>query len=137
MKSTTQFDAFEDRRMYPRLNLQIPVRVKCQNNVYVNARLHDISPDGLQLRCDQTSAELIHPSGEYIVENNLATVTVGFNLPQNDERSEIIVQCSICHFTLLTSGESNEVVFGLLFKQFKDNCRQRIKLFFISEMEPG
>jgi PilZ domain-containing protein len=136
MKSAPQFERLEDRRKYPRLKLQIPVQVQNQNGKRVAAILYDISPDGLQLRCDRKIADIIHPGGKQIAETDQPSVTVGFNLLQNGTNTEIIVRCSICYFALLTSSENNEVAFGLCFRQFKGKCLQHIKQFFLSEMEP-
>jgi hypothetical protein len=136
MNSDTQFEALDEKRKYPRLNLHIPVKVQYAHGEFVEATLHDISPDGLQIRCDPSTAGIIYPSGRYILEDNQPSVTVGFSLHKQGEKEEIIVKCSICYFALLTGGECKEVAFGLHFKQFKGNCLQQIKQFFISEMEP-
>ena len=137
MKPAVQFDSFEDKRKYPRLKLHIPVKVQSQNGKCVNAKLYDISPDGLQIRCDQEMARVIHPGGKQIPENDQPSVTVGFNLLHNGTNTEIIVRCSICYFALPASGANNEYAFGLRFRQFKGKCRQHIKRFFLSEMEPA
>ncbi len=137
MKPATQLKSFEDRRKYPRLRLDIPVKVKYQSDKFVEARLYDISPDGLQIRCDQPTAGLIHPSGKPIPEHAQPSVLIGFTLPANNENSEIIVKFSIWYFALLTDGAINEVAFGLCFRQFKGDCRQRISQYFLSEMEPA
>jgi c-di-GMP-binding flagellar brake protein YcgR len=137
MKSSSQFESFENRRKYPRLNLHIPVKVQSQNGKCVSAKLYDISPDGLQIRCDQEVAGVIHPGGKQIKEGEQPKVTVGFNLLLNGKNTEIIVRCSMCYFALLTNGENNEVAFGLRFRKFKGKCLQHLKQFLLSEMEPA
>ncbi|MFT5134531.1 MAG: hypothetical protein ACI9SC_003010 [Gammaproteobacteria bacterium] len=113
----------------------MPVKVQYENGKYVKANLHDLSPDGLQIRCDQDTANKIHPAQTQILKNAQPSIVVGFSLPKTDVNIEIIVKCSICYFGLLPPGTSNEVAFGLQFKQFSGDCRQHIKKFFLSEME--
>ena len=135
MNPIAEFEAYENRRSYPRLNLLVPVKVQYENGKYAKAELHDISPDGLQIRCDQETANKIHPAQTRILKNAQPSIVVGFSLPQTDVNTEIIVKCAICYFALLTTDTSNEVAFGLQFKQFSGDCRQQIKKFFLSEME--
>jgi len=135
MKSRTEHESFEDKRKYPRLIMRSLVKLQYQAGGYVDAKLHDISPDGIQLRCDRDSARLIHPSGEQIKGQQKPRVSVTFNLIQNDDSSRIIVSCSICYFAALTDG-SNEMAFGLQFRKFEGDSLRLIKRFFLSEMEP-
>ena len=137
MNSQTQYESFENRRKYPRLIMQIPVKVQNQHGLNLDARLHDISPDGLQIRCEQESAELIHPGGKQITKNTQASVVIGFRLPQNEASIEIIVRCSICYFVVLEDSGPDEVAFGLQFRQFEGDSLRHIKQFFLSEMEPA
>ncbi len=137
MKSRSQYESFEDRRKYPRLIMNLPVKVKNQQGRYIEAKLHDISPDGLQLRCNRKTAELIHPGGRQIVDDAQPSIGVGFNLTVNEQSREIIVRCSVCYFVLLEDNESDEAAFGLCYRQFKGESLRHIKEFFLSEMEPA
>lgn len=47
MNSASQCEVKEDKRKYPRLVLQIPVKVHIENGLYADASLHDLSPEGL------------------------------------------------------------------------------------------
>ena len=59
MNSTSPCEVKEDKRKYPRLVLQIPVKVHIEQGYYADAFLHDLSPDGLQIRCGQETAREI------------------------------------------------------------------------------
>ena len=66
MKSASQCEVKEDKRKYPRLVLQIPVKVHIENGLYADSSLHDLSPEGLQIRCDQETTYEIDTFGKKI-----------------------------------------------------------------------
>ena len=136
MNSTSQFEVKEDKRKYPRLVLQIPVKVHIENGLYADASLHDLSPDGLQIRCDQETAHEIDTFSKKNLFKNRPSISVKFALPRTNNNTGIVVRCSICYFVSLPLKENDDVAFGLQFRQFSGDSLQQIKRFFLSEMEP-
>ena len=136
MNSTSQCEVKEDKRKYPRLVLQIPVKVHIEQGLYADAFLHDLSPDGLQIRCGQETAREIDTISKKNLFKDRPSISVEFALPRTNNNTEIVVKCSICYFAPLPSEENEDVAFGLQFRQFSGDSLQQIKDFFLSEMEP-
>lgn len=138
MAALRQLAAYEERRKYPRLKINLPVRVRRNQGKQVNAMIYDLSPDGLQVRCTRQTAGLVHPVDRNIDMDNKPVVVVAFNIPHHKGKKEIIARCKICHMILLDQGpNSEEIAFGMKFTRFKDNCEKYISQFFIQEMEPA
>tara|TARA_B100000809_G_C14636880_1_gene350693 strand:- start:65 stop:478 length:414 start_codon:yes stop_codon:yes gene_type:complete len=137
MKSINNSDDFEDRRKYPRLTICVPVKVYFDPGKYAEAWLQDMSPDGLQIRCDKELANKINATGEGTLGKKKPSLIVEFVLPHQNSDSKIIAQCSICYSTALPPESNHEIAFGCLFKQFKGDCLTHIKDFFLNELEPA
>ena len=136
MNSTSQIEVKDDRRKYPRLVLQIPVNVHIEYGKYADACLYDLSPDGLQIRCDQETANQIDTLSKKNLYKDKPSITVEFALPQTNNRAVIVVKCSICYFSPLPAKANDDVALGLQFRQFSGDSLQQIKDFFLSELEP-
>lgn len=50
-KTINLYDMYEEKRDYPRVSVNSLAVVHKQDEYDVNVILHDISPDGVQLRC--------------------------------------------------------------------------------------
>lgn len=127
--------SFDDRRKYPRLQIHLPIKIRTKPGKYVHAKIFDLSPDGLQIRCDRDTGQLIHPVEEAIDFDNKPIVVVAFNIPHHKGEKEIIVRCKICYKKLLNQG--SKVAFGVKFTCFKENCDKYISQYFAYEMEPA
>ena len=135
MKAANQYEVFENRRKYPRLVLLVPVKVCLQAGVDVDAQLHDISPDGMQIRCNEEIATRIKDGCTRSGEKNRPSILLEFELPGSGSSIKIDVECSICYAVTLKGESSNNIAFGLQFKQFKGKSLQQIKEFFLNELE--
>ncbi len=56
----------KDRRALPRVNLGCPGKVILPGGDVVNVMIHDLSRDGLQIRCGKKAAHAINPEGKAI-----------------------------------------------------------------------
>ena len=135
--NASQNKTFEDRRKYPRLILQIPLKVHIGNGLYALACLHDISPDGMQIRCNKQTEGQIHAIAKIREGREKPSIMVEFKLPNDPTNEAIVVKCRICYFGPLTAGAKDDVAFGLQFAQFSGTSLKKIKHFFLSEMEPA
>ena len=117
------YDIHERRRKYPRVVTQQPVEIKYRTKT-LQATVYDISPDGLQIRCNRNTMFAIHPSGEFIRKNNAPLIDVVFSLPIGKSHRQIKATCTIYYFVLLPEEKYKDVAFGVQFKKFKGNsCR--------------
>lgn len=119
------------------MQISLPVKIRSHTGKSIKALIYDMSPDGLQIRCDKETAKLIHPIDKNIDGDKKPVVVVAFTIPHHKGEREIVSRCKICHFIILDQDSKNEVVFGLKFTGFKDNCDKFISQFFIQEMEPS
>ncbi len=56
-------DKLDEQRRYPRLELGIPVAFRNASGQHCVAKLVNIAPDGIQIRCNTATAQILHPSG--------------------------------------------------------------------------
>ena len=81
---------FEKQRQYPRVKLSCSAKIGLKSKQIIPVLLHDISPCGVQIRCDPNAAKLINPKGSAVVEDKI-TVVVQIEL---DSRTVGLVQNS-------------------------------------------
>jgi hypothetical protein len=115
-KTINLYDLYEEKRAYPRVKVNALAVLNKKDEWEVNAIVHDISPDGIQLRCNRKSAHVIHPTGKLITEKTAPEVTLKFSLPIEGKEKEVIVQSKIYYFSII---EIDVVAFGIKFKQFE------------------
>jgi len=138
MNHTHQYELYEERRKFPRIRIDIPIQIQYEKGKFVHARIYDISPDGVQFRCDQMTAQLLHPSGKLIEEDKKPSVFVIFITPYKKVKKEIIVRCQIFYFTLLRGKhiKNRNVAFGLKFNKFEGDGGKYVGWFIYNEMNP-
>lgn len=138
MNNTHQYESYEERRKFPRIRIDIPMQIQYDKTKFVHTRIYDISPDGIQFRCDQKTAQLLHPSGKLIEEDKKPSVIVIFTVPYKKVKKEIIVRCQILYFTLLSGKhiENENIAFGLKFNKFEGNSGKYAGWFIYNEMKP-
>jgi hypothetical protein len=93
------YDRHEKRRKYPGVIIQQPVEIKHKTKI-LKATVYDISPDGLQIRCNRETMYAIHPGGEFIRKNNAPLIDVVFSLPIGKSHRQIKATCIIYYFVL-------------------------------------
>jgi hypothetical protein len=91
------YEIHEKRRKYPGIVTQQPVEIKYKTKT-LQATVYDISPDGLQIRCNRNTMREIHSSGEFIRNNNAPLIDVVFSLPIGESHRQIKVACVIYYF---------------------------------------
>ena len=131
-------DYYESPRKYPRVELDVPGVVLCKDQLLINMKVYDISPDGLQVRCTRKEAQLLNPDGKKISPLDNIMVSAMFSLPIDHHYKKIQVICNVYYFTLLQDTESDEdVVFGLKFKKFNADCGKYVERYIEQQLEPA
>lgn len=126
-------EVYEAQRKYPRLVLDAPATLVKANEEMVEVILHDLSIDGLQIRCDRQIAGIIHPSGKFIKPGRGPLVRVSFKLQVGLEPSEVMARCRIFY---LTGIGGNEFAFGLKFCGFAGNGAADVEHYIMRKIEP-
>lgn len=128
---------YEEQRNYPRLRLDVPVIILCADRQLVEGRVFDISPDGLQIRCNREAALTINPGAKQINPMDKVMVSTIFSLPSNAGNKQIKVISNIYYFTLINDGSEEDVAFGLKFKKFDGTCGRYVDQYIMRELEPA
>lgn len=138
MSALQEFLAFDEGRKYPRLKIDLPIKIGWQSGRKFNARIYDLSPDGMQFHCDKATAEMIYPenisTGQ---ENKKPEVVISFNIPHPDGEKEIVVRSQICQICAMDYLPEGMIALGSRFIHFKDHCESFINQYLLSEMEPA
>ena len=126
-------DALEGRRKYPRIVIDAPVSIKPEKTTAVTAMVHDISIDGIQVRCDRGTTKQLHPTGKFIKEGNGSLVEVKFDLPFKARPEPVAITCQLYYFTVISK---TEFAFGLLFRKFADRSSVLVDRFIMEQIIP-
>ncbi|TAJ94455.1 MAG: PilZ domain-containing protein [Gammaproteobacteria bacterium] len=126
-------EVYEAQRKYPRLALDEPATLVKANEEMVDVMIHDLSIDGLQIRCDRQTAGIIHPSGKFIKPGRGPLVRVRFKLQVGLEPGEVVARCRIFY---LTGIGGNQFAFGLKFTGFAGNGAAEVERYIMRRIEP-
>ena len=129
------YEHYEEARKYPRIRMKLPVQLYVDDCEY-NASIFDVSPDGLQVRCNRETAAGINPKGKKINPDDNIIVKAVFSLPIKNESKQISVSCKLYYFVLLSDEKEEDIAFGLQFKKFDGNTVKYIGRHILSELEP-
>ncbi len=131
-KSKSQ-EHHEDRREYPRIVIDTPVNIlyKMQQ---LEARIHDISPDGLQIRTDSESLEKINPGNENFTDTNAPLLEVTFRIKLFEMDMRINALCEMYYSNPIEDDKDKDVACGLRFINFEGDGSLQIEAFITQEM---
>lgn len=133
-KIISLYDMYEEKRGYPRVSVNTLAEVHKQDEYDVSMIVHDISPDGVQLRCNRKTAYTIHPTGKFLTDKTALEVVLKFNLPIDNKEKEVIVHSKIYYFTIIAT---DVVAFGAKFKKFEKFTRRYLQNFIMESMIPA
>jgi hypothetical protein len=132
-KTINLYDMYEEKRDYPRVGVNTLAGVHKKDEYDVNVILHDVSPDGVQLRCDRKTAYIIHPDGKFITNKTAPEVVLKFALPIDDKEKDVIAQVKIYYFTIIAT---DVVAFGAKFKKFEKFTQRHVDDYITQSIVP-
>jgi PilZ domain-containing protein len=121
----------EEKRDYPRIILDSPVNILYKLH-QLEARIHDISPDGLQIRADSDSLMKINPENEEFTEANAPLLDITFCLKLYEMDMRINALCKIYYSNI--SLDDKDVAYGLKFINFEGDGSSQLEAFITQEM---
>jgi len=124
----------EQRRAYPRVRLRIPVQVGLPGGQVACARIYNLSPDGLQIRCDPITARRIHPSGNPIRDGSGPKVMVAMRLKKGSDVCTLVLRCKVFY---LLAETPKEIIIGLEFEELDAAQRDTIDAVMSASLEPA
>ena len=125
----------DDPRAYPRIKVRdATAELVLADSKRLTVGVHDISPDGIQIRCDVNAAKQLHPSDKTSPED-VPPLFVKIGLPLPGGVSDLLTESRIIHFAIMSGGD--DVAFGLKFLKFVGTGKQDLDRFIAQELEPG
>ena len=131
-KSTAQ-ENIEDKREYPRIVLESPVHILYKIH-QLQAKIHDISPDGLQIRADSESLKKINPDNQEFTEKNSPLLDVTFCLKLYEMDMRLNALCRISYTNPLSETDNKDVAYGLKFINFEGSGFSQLEAYITQEM---
>ena len=131
------YDFYEESRKYPRVKTKLPVKLILAGGGCVSVSIYDISPDGLQVRCNRDVAAAINPGGKKISSKDNLIVKAVFSLPIDGEQKKVTVSCKVYYFVVVPGDAKEDVAFGLQFKKFDGQSVKYIGRHIRNELEPA
>jgi len=106
------YRGFQAQRAYPRVKLSMPVQIGLPGGRVVCARIYNLSPDGLQVRCEPQAARQIHPSGRPVGEGQGPEVLVVLRTRDGNALRTLVVRCRL---TYILAESRSEIILGFNF----------------------
>lgn len=135
MEKVQPYEYYEARRKYPRVIVNCPINIQFKEQVFTTT-VHDVSMDGLQVRCDHKTIQAIRPSGKFIKKNNAPIMDVEFSLSIGKKNRKVKATGEMYYFVLLPDEAELNVAFGLKFIKFSKGSDKYIDEFIIDVLAP-
>ena len=118
---------FDEKRCYPRIIIDLPVQLTLADGTRLNATVHDVSPDALQIRCGAGNTLFSKSTDEEDM------VDIRLHLPFHAGALNFSAQCRVVHETAANDGQ---VACGLRFKKFSRVGARILQIFIEESMKP-
>lgn len=135
MSQKQPYESYEDRRRFPRIGIGVPAELTFQGKS-LRGKIHDLSPDGLQVRCNRKTLQAIRPSGKYIHREDAPVLETVFKLDVRGKVTEIHATVRMYYFVLLPGERDFDVAFGGQFMEFGDHGEQIVERFISDAITP-
>lgn len=133
MDKPDSHETHEERRKYPRIIIDSHIDILYKGN-QLAARIHDISPDGLQIRSDSETLQKINPDNEIMNEETAPLLDVTFHLKLFEIDTKINALCKLYYSDQLPDEDNENVVYGLKFMNLEGDGSKQIDAFITEEM---
>lgn len=134
-RASRPYDIYEEKRKYPRVAVDRPMEISSGSRT-LPGFIHDISPDGLQIRCDRKTMQAIRPGGKAIKGGAGPLVNVVFNLPVGRREKTIKAEARLYYFVLLPGEKPFDVAFGARFTSLGKDPQADVEAFFRDALQP-
>lgn len=128
-----RLQSHEEQRKYPRIVVDRPVTLLLSNAKIVKALAYDISPDGMQIRCDQKAVALLKPKGQELKKGKVTELGISLVLPLDGKQEKVVVRCRLVYIVTL---EEDKYAIGIHFTKISGESKKTLKRFIESSLEP-
>ena len=136
MTSTKRHNRYEEGRRFPRIPVTLPIAVSFGQSQTIEAVTYDISPDGIQIRCNKYVAQSIHRKDERIPESERPIVDIALNLPVKRAEKKFAAKCQVVYMIFLeqaAESESENAALGLRFLTLKGRSEKYLSKFLFKK----
>jgi hypothetical protein len=115
----------KDRRALPRVTLGCPGKVILPGGDVVNVMIHDLSRDGLQIRCGKAAALAINPEGKAVKDGDTKLeIQVLFYVPLDPGKGRVKAKGKLMYFSLIAP---DIMALGLKFKSISSGGVEHLR----------
>jgi len=125
---------YEERRCYPRIALRVPVIITTEEHEVVQARLRNLSAEGIQIRCNPETARKLHPRRIQIVRGSGPLVMLRMDLPIAGASRPFAGGARLCY---IAAKSREEIAFGLEFTRLGLAAKRVLADFIVDCMRPA
>ena len=126
-------EKLDEKRGYPRIAIGNEVTFRNAGGQHCVAQLLNLSPDGIQIRCNVATAQVLHPAGGRICPGNAPMVQADVTVPLPDGDAPVSICAELMYLTTLP--EEPRCVIGLRFLELRPKAARIIDAFFAAELE--
>jgi hypothetical protein len=124
----------KDRRALPRVTLSCGGKVILPGGDVVNVMIHDLSRDGLQIRCGKKAAHAINPEGKAIKKGAGHEIQILFYVPVESGKGRVKAKCKLMYFSLIAP---DIVALGMKFKSISSGGVEHLRSVVKAALENG
>ena len=124
---------YEERRAYPRVEMNLPVEIDSLTGGSVMADIHDISPDALQIRCDRLTAQRVLPKGWIARDEPEPVVEIRTNLKLTMGTLAFAARCRVIYVAVCPDGD---IAFGFRFEHLDSKAAWTLERFVEESLTP-
>lgn len=133
MNMAKSSELYEEKREYPRIVINSPVNILYKIH-QLEARIHDISPEGIQIRADGESLKKINLCAESYTDASAPLLDVTFSLKLCEMDMRINALCKMYYSDSLDDVDDRDTACGLKFINFEGDGSSQLDAFIIQEM---
>jgi hypothetical protein len=126
-------ERLDEHREHPRLDMNCDVGFRNAAGQHCVAKLLNMSPDGLQIRCNVATAQVLHPAGGKICPAHASIVQteVALSLPRGESMLSVCARLTY----LTTLPEEPRCLMGLRFLEPRPTAQRVLEEFFTAQRQ--
>jgi len=118
----------DEQRQHPRVELEIPVAFRNAQGQHCAARLCNLSAEGLQVRCNVSTAQIIHPLGGRIDGDKQPILQATLAVPMGAGCETLSLGVRLQYLKVV--DEDPRCVLGFSFLNLRPKARRIVEAFF-------
>ncbi len=125
-------EKLDEQRQYPRIPIDGGVRIFSADGEEVPVLALNVSPDGLQLRCDIAAARQLHPAGGRVDPMSDVLFKADITLPLAAGAAHLECDCRLLYLTTVDSEP--RCVIGMRFVDLNQRAERLLTAFLCDQM---